>query len=275
MTSSIMAPAKFRDNVDRSIRDIGHSLWYMNQIEAAAKGGDERCKEFLSEHGEAVRVLHTCSDSWRNEVTRITDLVEGRSAKSEGKVFCEICSKNVKNLSDHQRRSSSHIGRARVIELDNDPNWERLNYDTRSVVDLMLRMPPPTGTGDDSNPYQWDADQKGRHSQSLMDRSRSLSDVIITQNYNYFKSGKENKWGSRDGNDGGKYWVRPHINEYAHHLVTIAERIRDNHNLQRYQSDNRILLIEFHKMVDPIIRNPNDIARHAAMYALQLDSKGD
>mgnify|MGYP003657104507 FL=1 len=157
MTSSIMAPAKFRDNVDRSIRDIGHSLWYMNQIEAAAKGGDERCKEFMSEHGEAVRVL-----------TRITDLVEGRSAKSEGKVFCEICSKNVKNLSDHQRRSSSHMGRTRVIELDNDPNWERLDYDTRYVVDLMLSMPPPTGTGDDSSSYQWDAAQKGRHSQSLM-----------------------------------------------------------------------------------------------------------
>ena len=273
MSASVMAPAVFRNKVSRSISDLRNAMWHLDTVRSAAGEGDQRCKEFVAEHGSFLRDMETNIDTWRDDVTRITNLVEERSAKSEGKVFCDLCHKNVKNLSDHQRRSSSHKGRVKVQELDDDPNWERVNDDTRRLVEVMLSAPPPTGA-EDAREYQWTNTQNKEHRELLKDRMNGLSDVIHIQNYRYHASGKEDRWGG-GGESGGKYWVRPHINAHAHHLDSLLDGIRTKHNLQRYGSTSRILLIEFHKMVDPIIRNPNDIARHAAMYALQLDSKGD
>ena len=270
MSASVMAPAVFRNKVSRSCSDLRNAMWHLDTVRSAASEGDQRCKEFVAEHGSFIRDMEKNIDTWRDDVMRITNLVEARSAKSEGKVFCDLCHKNVKNLSDHQRRSSSHKGRVKVQELDDDPNWERVNHDTRRLVEVMLSTPPPTGA-EDAREYQWTNTQNKEHRELLKDRMNGLSDVIHIQNYRYHASGKEDRWGG----SGGKYWVRSHINAHAHHLDSLLDGIRTKHNLPHYGSNSRILLTEFHKMVDPIIRNPNDIARHAAMYALQLDSKGD
>ena len=266
MSGSIMAPARFRDKAHRARHELEHVMWHISEIEDAAGEGDERCKQFISEHSSGIRAMHHCAETWRGDALRIIDEVEESTAKRDGKVFCDVCHKNVKNMSDHQRRSSSHKGRARVQELDKDPNWKRISPDTKEVVETILAAPGPSGT-EGSPEYQWSNAQKLEHQRSLKDRMESLSDIILVQNYNYHSSGKENRWGY----EGGKYWVSPHIDKHAHHLMAIIDGIRDKNSLPRYGARNGIVSREFQKIVDPIIRNPNDITRHAAMYALQLN----
>lgn len=267
MSKSIMAPARFRDKAHRARHELEHVIWHIDEIEDAAGEGDERCKKFISEHSSGIRAMRHCRETWRGDALRIIDEVEESTAKREGKVFCDVCRKNVKNISDHRRRSSSHKGRARVRELDHDPSWKRISRaDTKQVVDIMLSAPAPSGT-QGTPEYQWNHTQKAEHRQALNDRMESVSDLVLVQNYSYHSSGKENKW----GHEGGKYWVRPHIDEHADHLMSIIEGIRTEKNLPRYGYQNSNLSSEFRRIVDPIIRNPNDIVRHAAMYALQLN----
>ena len=260
-----MAPAQFRDKTSRASHELRDVLWRIDEIEDAAGSGDERCKKFISENASGIRTMRHCAESWRGDAMRITAEVEESTAKREGKVFCDVCHKNVKNISDHRRRSSSHKGRIRVKELDSDPNWERVDQATKPVVEAILSAPAPSST--QSKPeYQWTNPQRLEHQRALKDRMESVSDIVLVQNYNYHSSGKENKW----GHSGGKYWVSPHINDHAHHLLLIIEAIRSERNLPRYGHSSN-LSREFQKTVDPIIRNPNDLTRHAAMYALQLD----
>ena len=267
MSKSIMAPARFRDKAHRARHELEHVMWHISEIEDAAGEGDERCKQFISEHSSGIRAMHHCRETWRGDALRIIDEVEENTAKRDGKVFCDVCRKNVKNISDHRRRSSSHKGRVRVQELDKDPNWKRMSQDTKEVVETMLAASGPSGTGG-SPEYQWNNDQKLEHQRLLKDRLEGLSDIILIQPYNYHSSGRENRW----GHDSGKYWVSPHIDKHAHHLMSIIHGIRSEHSIPRYGTGHGgVLCREFQKIVDPIIRNPNDIVRHAAMYALQLN----
>ena len=265
-----MAPAVFRNKVGRAEYEIRDVLWRIDEIEDAAGSGDERCKKFVSENASDIRAMRACADSWRDDATRIAAEVEASTAKREGKVFCDVCHKNVKNMPDHRRRSSSHKGRVRVKELDNDPNWERVSQDAKHVVEVILSAPAPSSTADKSE-YQWTGPQRMEHQRALNDRLESVSDIVLLQNYAYHSS--ENRW----GRSGGKLWVSPHINKHAHHLTLIIEGIREaknpntsSHHQSRHDR-GRSICHEFRRIVDPIIRNPNALSRHAAMYALQLN----
>ena len=268
MSKSVLTQSRFKLSIHQAVNRMRQVTWYLNEVEVAADAGDERSVEFLKRHGSLMLDMQRAQTSWSDECQDIIDSVEKESALRDGKVHCELCSKNVSNLREHARRSVSHKGRLRVKNLDKNPDWHRVgDSKDRVMIDILLESDPPKGT--EIPQWEWTPTQRSEFNKLSEDRKNSMSDILTIQPYQYHSSGKEKRHG---GTDCGKYWMHTNIRESIDSLYVILNGLVGSR--LSWHSD-RLKHPEFRKVVDKIIRNPNEINRHAAMYALQLDSKED
>ena len=271
MSKAILTPSKFKQVVSRARYELDQAVYWLSEIRDAAGEGDERCKQFITEHRDLIRMCTSHRTSLYHDAERIVREVEEKSAAREGKSHCALCNKNVRNMRDHERRSVSHKGRVRVAALDKSPDWTRIsrsNGDSQRIVESLLMAPPPDGAPLGQE-YRWTKDQKSTYNQMVRARQNHVSDIVLIQEYEYHQGGSVKKWGE----DSGKYWVSPYILEHKEYLTSIMRDIRTKNNLGTY-GDHHLVGLEFQKIIDPIIRNPNAIKRHAAMHALQFN-RGD
>ena len=271
MSKPVTQPARFKDVIRRATYDLRRVRWTLEDIESAASEGDERCTKFREQYSYEISAILQSEREWAASANHISNQVEHESAVREKKTHCDVCGKYVKNMASHARNSISHKGRARVKELDADPNWCRTGrYETSTdkIITALLATGPPSGA-EAGYQHNWSHEQKQEYSDLKRIRKDAVSDVVIQENYSYHANGKPLTWGDNSGQN----WTRPHIKDHSGYLYSIMDDIRVDNGITKHWERNLKVDLAFQKIVDPFIRNPNDVIRRAAMYSLQLDNK--
>ena len=268
MASLITQPSGFIEKTQRAIYNLRHIEYFIGDIERSARDGDERCARFLKQNKGRFDTIEDIRMGWVDEARDIARAVERDEAKEHNKTHCDVCGKWVKDIKRHSRTSISHKGRLKVIELDNDPNWER----AQSIHDVceMILQPKIPSIMDPDTQWKWTHNEKKMYHEAKAERAKEIGDIVLQHPYEYSSSGREVQWVSQGG---GKWWAKPHIVQYASFFKSVMRQIRKKHNKQ--YGTSFAIVEDFHSTVDPFIRNPNSVRSRAALLALQLNQEED